>query len=652
MTDYRWTPSPELIEGSNLTRFLRMVGETSYETLLSRSNEDPAWLMEQVFRFADMRFFRPYHTMLDTSPGIERAEWCLGGTTNIVLNCLDRHRNTPVMDRPFLIWEGESSSTHRSLTYAEFDREVCHLAAALLERGIKEGDVVALFMPSIPEAIAAFFAVLKIGAIVMPLFSGFGPEPIEVRLQAGSARAVITSDLAWRRGKPIPMKQILDTALETVPSVDTVVVLARGPGDRSGIPMKTGRDLWYDELTAEQPSTLATREMDSGAPAVLLFSSGTTGKPKGCVWTHVGFLGSMAARDVYICGDFKPDDRYFFMSDMGWMVGAMNACIPSMFGGSVFLYEGAPDYPSPDRFWRMVERHAITYLGVSPSLVRGLMNSCSDLSGFDLSALRITMSAGEPWTIDTWNWFFEQVCRRRLPIINLTGGTEVGGAILIGTLHHPLNPGSFGAPALAMGADIVDAEGHPLGPGQTGELVLRQPSIGMTRSLWREDARFLETYWSTLPGIWLHGDLARKDTDGLYYLLGRSDDTLKIAGKRMGPSEIENVLLETGLVSDAAAVAVTGGDGAPALFCACIAKEEVVREGLEQQLSSVLGARMGASFRPKRILFVQDLPRTRNLKVMRRVVRSVLSRMPPGDLSSLINPECLQELEQIARTGT
>jgi acetyl-CoA synthetase len=357
----------------------------------------------------------------------------------------------------------------------------------------------------------------------------------------------------------------------------------------------------------------------------------------------------MVTRDMHICADFRSSDRFFFMSDMGWMVGAMCACIPSYFGGSLLVAEGAPDYPDTGRFWRLLQDHRVTYLGVAPTLIRGLMRyGNEEVESFDLSALRIAVSGGEAWTEAPWRWFFEHVCKGRLPFINIVGGTEVGGCNLIGTLHHPLRPGSFGMRALGVGADIVDDAGTPVGPGEVGELVLRNPNIGFTKSLWRDDARYLESYWQTLPGLWVHGDFATRDADGLYYILGRSDDTIKVSGKRIGPSEIETLLTGTGKVSEAAVIGVPDELKGSAIVCVCVAMPGVVADAaLEDQLSAAVVAGMGSSYRPKQVLLVNDLPKTRNMKIMRRVVRSVLSGDSPGDLSSLVNPEAVLELQRL-----
>ena len=645
-TPYIWTPPSELVAASNLTAFLRFTGQKDYDELASKAEADPAWLMQQVFKFCDVRFYRDFDRMLDISSGEPWARWCVGGTTNIVLNCLDKHRGTAVWDQTFLIWEGEDKRERRSLSYREFDRDVARLSQGLRDIGIGRGDVVAIYMPNLPETFVAFFAILKLGAIVMPLFSGFGHAPIQTRLNHGGAKAVITADGTWRRGAPAPLKSVLDVALEASPTVKHVIV-ARREGLAIDTPMQEGRDLWWDDAVAGKDATVATVEMQAEDPAILLYTSGTTGEPKGCVWTHIGFIGSMVTRDMIICGDFKSSDRFFFFSDMGWMVGAMCACIPSFAGGSLLIAEGTPDYPDTGRFWRLIAEHRVTYLGVSPTIVRSLMRYGLEVESHDLSSLRMTASGGEAWTAAPWLWFFEHVCKKKIPIINISGGTEVGGCIFTGTPNHPMNPGSFSRPALGVGADIVDMTGERVPDGTVGELVLRHSSIGLTKSLWKADARYIESYWSTLPGLWVHGDFAMRGEDGLYYILGRSDDTIKISGKRTGPSELEGILIATGKLAEAAVFGIPHSVKGSAIVCACVPMPGVEGDpGLAAQLSSAIVAGMGTSYRPETILFVDDLPRTRNLKIMRRVLRAVFEDKDPGDLSALANPEAVDRLRE------
>ncbi len=642
---YLWTPPAELVESSNLTAFLRATGQTDYDALAAKADADPAWLMEEVFRFCDVRFYRPHEKMLDLSRGQPWARWCVGGTTNIVLNCLDKHRGTAIWDQNFLVWEGEDRREQRRLTYAEFAAGVGALAGGLQRLGIGKGDVVAIYMPNLPETFMAFFAILKVGAIAMPLFSGFGPSPILSRLNHGEAKAVITANGTWRRGVAAPLKSVLDEALKSAPSVRHVIVVDRGGLDIE-TPMQPGRDHWWHEI-AQDGTDVPTAEMAADDPAILLYTSGTTGEPKGCVWTHVSFLGSMVTRDVIICGDFKPSDLFFFFSDMGWMVGAMCACIPSFAGGRLLVAEGTPDYPDTGRFWRLIAEHGVSYLGVSPTIVRGMMRYGDEVENYDLSSLRMTTSGGEAWTETPWRWFFERVCKSRIPIINISGGTEVGGCIFTGTPNHPMNPGSFSRPALGVGADIVDLSGNRVPDGEVGELVLRHASIGLTKSLWKADQRYLDSYWNTIPGLWVHGDFAMRGEDGLYYILGRSDDTIKISGKRVGPAELEGVLTATGKVAEAAVFSIPHPVKGSAIVCACVpmtGKQEP--QALSEELSRALVQGMGASYRPDKVLLVDDLPRTRNMKIMRRVLRAVYENRDPGDLSALANPEAIDEFRK------
>jgi acetyl-CoA synthetase len=643
---YAWMPPPELVEQSNLTAFLRATGQSDYDALAAKADRDPAWLMEEVFKFCDIRFFRRYDRMLDLERGQPWARWCIGGTTNIVLNCIDKHRGTAVWDQTFLVWEGENKDEQRSLTYAQFADDVDRLAGSLRELNVGKGDVVAIYMPNLPETFAAFFAILKLGAIVMPLFSGFGPNPIQSRLNHGEAKVVITANGTWRRGVPAPLKSVLDVALEAAPTVQHVIVVDRG-GITVDTAMRAGRDHWWDDIATGKVGEIATADMRAEDPAILLYTSGTTGEPKGCVWTHIGFIGSMVTRDMIICGDFKASDRFFFFSDMGWMVGAMCACIPSFAGASLLIAEGTPDFPDTGRFWRLIADHQVTYLGVSPTIVRSLMRHGAEVEDYDLSSLRITASGGEAWTETPWRWFFEHVCKENLPIINISGGTEVGGCIFTGTPNHPMNPCSFSRPALGVGADIVDMAGKRVPAGEVGELVLRHASIGLTKSLWKADERYLESYWNTIPGLWVHGDFAMHGHDGLYYILGRSDDTIKISGKRTGPAELEGILIATGKVAEAAVFGIPHTVKGSAIVCACVPMPGVDPvKALADELSSALVRGMGASYRPEKVLLVDDLPRTRNMKIMRRVLRAIFEERDPGDLSALANPEAIDHLRE------
>jgi acetyl-CoA synthetase len=650
MNSYAWQPPSDLVAQSNLTAFLRMTGQPDYDALATKAEADRAWLMEAVFKFCDVRFYRRYDQMLDVSRGEPWARWCMGGTTNIVLNCIDKHRDTPVWDQTFLMWEGEDRHEQRTLSYREFDRDVGRLAQGLRDLGVGRGDVVALYMPNLPETFVAFFAVLKLGAIVLPLFSGFGPSPIQSRLNHGEAKVVITANGTYRRGTAAPLKSVLDVALQSAPSVQHVVVADRG-NIVVDTPMQHGRDHWWHDVVAGKDGVIATEQMHAEDPAILLYTSGTTGEPKGCVWTQIGFIGSMVTRDIIICGDFKATDRFFFMSDMGWMVGAMCACIPSFAGASLLIAEGTPDFPDTGRFWRLIQDHRVSYLGVSPTIVRSLMRYGDEIERYDLSSLRITASGGEAWTPAPWQWFFEHVCKSRIPIINISGGTEVGGCIFTGTPNHPMNPGSFSRPALGVGADIVDLTGNRVPPGEVGELVLRHSSIGLTKSLWKADARYLESYWSTLPGLWVHGDFAMRGHDGLYYILGRSDDTIKISGKRTGPAELEGILIGTGKIAEAAVFGIPHPVKGSSIVCACVLMPNIAESGIAEELSAAIVSGMGASYRPERILFVDDLPRTRNLKIMRRVLRAVFENRDPGDLSSLANPEAVDKLRDKLHVG-
>lgn len=640
-----WRPSEAFKEASNWTAFLRAERLADYAALERKAAADPAWFWDALIRFLDVRFAKPYASVVDLSEGIAWPRWCIGGTTNMTLSLLDRHLAADGADKQALVWEGEDGAA-RALTYRELAAEVGRLASGLRALGLKQGDAIGVYLPMIPEVAIAFLAAARLGCIVLPLFSGFGAGAIATRLNDAGAVAVITADGALRRGRPLLMKPVLDEAARDIPTLRHVVVARRLGGDT---PMQAGRDVFWDELVATGDPGLPAAEVDAEHTLMIVYTSGTTGKPKGTVHTHCG-VTVKTGEDFQLCFDLKPADRLMWMTDFGWLVGPLQIIAALLAGATLVMAEGTPDYPEPGRLWRLVQDHRISFLGLGPTVARMMMRyGDEEPRRYDLSSLRVAASTGEPWDPDSWLWVFDNVLGRRGPLMNYSGGTELGG-ILATNVLFPIKPASFSGPIPGTGADIVDAEGRSLPPGQVGELVMREACIGTTRGLWRDRERYLESYWNRIPGMWVHGDWASRDADGAWYIHGRSDDTIKVAGKRTGPAEIEALLLATHRVNDAAAVAIPDAVKGSAVVCAVVpAPAEESGEALAAALSEAVAAGLGASFRPKRILFVNDLPRTRNMKTMRRVVRSVLLDEPAGDLTALVNPEAIEDLRAAVR---
>jgi len=640
-----WRPSAEIVEQSRLKGLMSRYGFATFPELHRRSVSDPEWFYRAVFEDLGIEFFRPYERVLDLSRGLPWARWCVGAKLNIVHNCLDKWIGTPLENRVALRYEAEDGET-RALTYGELFREVNRFANALKSIGVAKGDVVALYLPMVPEVSVALFATAKIGAMILPLFSGYGADALVSRLADSGAQVVVTCDGFYRRGNLHPMKAVADAASARAPSVRHVVVLKHSGG---AISWTDGRDLWWHEVTAGKSSEAPTEPTDAEDPLMIIYTSGTTGKPKGALHVHCGFP-IKAAQDMAYGLDLKPSDTLFWVTDIGWMMGPWEIFGAALIGATAVFYDGAIDYPSPARLWSLVKHHGVTVLGVSPTLVRGLMRHGDEwLEGTDLSSLRILGSTGEPWNPDPWLWLFEKVGRKRLPIINYSGGTEISGGILMGNVLTPLKPCSFSGPLPGMDADVVDESGRPV-RHRVGELVIRRPWIGMTRGFWRDPDRYLETYWSRFPDLWVHGDWAAIDEDGLWYILGRSDDTIKVAGKRIGPAEIESVLVGHPAISEAAAVSVPDALKGEAIVCFCVLQNAAAAQTeLEEELKEKIAQSLGKPLRPAAIKFVADLPKTRNAKIMRRVIRASYLGEAPGDLSALENPRAVEEIRRAAR---
>ncbi len=641
-----WRPDADTIRRSRLKRFMDRHGLPTLETLMTRSTSEIAWFWEAVFEDLGIEFYEPYTQVVDLSRGIQWPRWCVGAKLNIVHNCLDKWIGTPTQNRVALRWEGEEGTT-RLLSYRDLFREVNRCAAALRSAGLGKGDAIGLYMPMVPEIVIALLAIAKIGGIILPLFSGFGPRAIATRLADADAKAVFSADGLFRRGKSVPLKAVLDEALAGVPSIQKIIVCRRAGMD---VPMLAGRDIWWDDFVADQPAQAPTERTEAENPLMLIYTSGTTGRPKGAVHTHCGFP-IKAAQDMAHGFDLQEFDTLFWMTDMGWMMGPWEVFGALILGASMLLYDGAPDYPGVDRVWSLVERHGVTCLGVAPTFIRAIMpNGEEPVLRHDLSSLRILGSTGEAWNPDPWMWFFETVGGSKLPIINYSGGTEISGGIVVGNVLSPLKPCAFCGPPPGMAADVVDEAGHPL-RGAVGELVIRQPWIGMTRGFWKDPQRYLDTYWSRMPNVWVHGDFAAIDEDGLWYILGRSDDTIKVAGKRVGPAEIESVLVSHPAVVEAAAIGVPDEIKGQAVVAFAVLRSGFeAGQALQDELKKLVAKELGKPLAPKAVLFVADIPKTRNAKLMRRVIRAAYLGEPPGDLSALVNPDAVKEIEKLGVT--
>jgi acetyl-CoA synthetase len=637
-----WRPGPEEIERAHLTAFMRLHGIADFAELMRRSTEDVAWFTDALLKYLDIQFYQPYSQVVDLSEGIQFPRWCVDGKMNIVHNCLDKYQVTPRAEQLAVLWEGEEGAV-RGLTYAQLYRQVNQVANALRSLGLGKGDAIGLFMPMTPEIVVALLAIAKIGGIILPLFSGYGAGAIVSRLNDAEAKALFTSDGALRRGKAVEMKSVADEAAEQVPTLRHMIVLRRTAQD---VPMRAGRDWWWHELVERQSPQAETEVTSAEDPLMVIYTSGTTGRPKGALHTHCGFPVK-SAQDMAFGMDVHGGDRIYWMTDMGWMMGPWLVFGALILGATLFVYDGAPDYPAPDRLWALVERHRISQLGLSPTLVRTLIPYGDEhFRKHDLSSLRAFGSTGEPWNPDPWMWLFERVGEGKRPIINYSGGTEISGGIVMGNPILPLKPCAFSAPCPGMAADVFDENGRSV-RNQVGELVIKAPWIGMTRGFWRDRQRYLDTYWSRWPNVWVHGDFAAVDSDGLWYILGRSDDTIKIAGKRLGPAEVESILVRHDAVVEAAAIGVPHEVKGSELVLFVVLRPGVQPdEALRGELHEMVVAEMGKPLAPRAVLFVSDLPKTRNAKVMRRMIRAAYLGQDPGDTSSLVNPQAVEEIRR------
>ncbi|MDQ6788176.1 MAG: AMP-binding protein, partial [Acidobacteriota bacterium] len=528
-----WTPTPDVMRRAQLTKFMKQVGISTFDELYRFSIENVEQFTAEVLKFLDIKFNPPYEKLLDLSDGAAFPHWCVGGGLNIVSHCVDRWQTDEMRDQTAIIWEGEEGEV-RQVTYAELQKQVEFCAAGLRLNGLGKGDAIGIHLPMMIETVVALLAINRIGAIAVPVFSGYGVSAIESRMNAVKAKAIFTCDGFPRRGKYFDAYEIVEKALVNCPTIEKVFFVNRTE-DGLNFPFPNNARLRnsYDYFTSlifdyeEKENLRCLEPTDAEDPLIILYTSGTTGKPKGIAHTHASFP-IKAAQDMAFGTDVGKRTRISWITDIGWMMGPWLIYGALINGATICIYDGAPDYPAPDRMWEFCAKHKVEILGISPTLVRSLATKGDDLSKkHDLSNLRAFASTGEPWNPAPWWWLFEKVGDSKLPIINYSGGTEISGGILMDNPLLPIKPCGFSAPCPGIDADILDDKGESVLANQVGELAIKKPWIGMARGFWQERGRYLETYWNRFENIWVHGDFAMKDADGYWFILGRSDDTLK-----------------------------------------------------------------------------------------------------------------------------
>ncbi|HEY8987927.1 MAG TPA: AMP-binding protein, partial [Candidatus Limnocylindrales bacterium] len=636
--DAAWRPTAELLRDSRLARFLRSTGEPTLEALQARAVADPAWFWGAAVDDLGFAWQRPRAEVMDATGGPEWTRWWRGGAFNYAEAAVEpRAARDP--DGEAIAWEGEDGEVRR-LTNQELLAEVAAAARMFVAAGVRPGDRVGIFLPMLVETVVATLALGRIGAIYSPVFSGYGAPAVAARLRDCEASVLVTADGFLRRGNPVPMKAIADEAVVLAPSVGRVIVVRR-LGDRApATPWNPGRDRWWDDAIAAAAGDPepARRDTDPETPYMLIYTSGTTGRPKGAIHVHGGFP-IKGAQDLAHTFDLRPGDGLFWFTDLGWMMGPWAISGSLLLGARLIFYEGAPDHPGPDRLWELVARHRVTHLGLSPTVIRALIPHGSDpVRAHDLGTLRVLCSTGEPWDPESWWWYFREVGGGRCPVVNYSGGTEVSGGIVGCNLLTPIKPASFNGPCPGTAADVVDTTGASL-RGEVGELVIRAPQPGMTRGFWNDPERYLETYWQRFPGTWVHGDWAIVGDDGYWYIRGRSDDTLKVAGKRVGPAEVEAAATAHPSVVEAAAIGVPHAVKGESIVVVCTLRPG---ETDDTELRAAIGRRvvedLGKTLKPEIVVVVPALPKTRSGKIMRRVVRAAWLGLDPGDLSALDDP--------------
>lgn len=646
MSEYIWKPSEEFIKNANVTAFLNRHEIPSFDDLLLRASTGTEWFWDQCTHFTNLSWFEPYIQTLDMSEGFPFAKWFVGGRINITYNCVDRHaEDKKTAGKVAYYWQGECGA-EKKVTYEELYKETNQVANYLKSIGVGKEDYVALYMPMIAELMPVYFAILKIGAVVVPIFSGFGTDAVSVRFNDAKVKAVFTADGTLRRGKNILLKNMLQESLDACPSIEKCIVVKRLFVD--DVPMTEGRDVFYQDVISDQSTKCQSEELLSEHQSMVIYTSGTTGKPKGTVHTHAGVLAQVA-KEHFFHFDLKPEDNWFWVTDIGWMMGPWEMIGATHFGASLVIMEGAPIHPEVDRVFEVCKKFQVSHLGISPTLIRLLMREDEDtISKHNLKDLRMIGSTGEPWDTDSYMWCFDKIGKKKVPIINISGGTEIMGCLLAPLPVKPLKACSLQGPAFGMNVDIFTEGGYPAKPNEVGYLVCKRPAPSMTKGFLHDNQRYLETYFSKFRNIWNHGDWAVRDEDGEWFLKGRADDTIKIAGKRTGPSEIESAACDHPFISEACAIGVPDEIKGESVVSFLVLKKDIgPTESLKRDVKQWLGEKLGKTLIPKDVYFVKDLPKTRSGKIVRGTIKKKYLGQDLGDLASLENQNLIEEIPSL-----
>lgn len=650
MTDVIWKPTGKYLD-CRVSDFMKKHGIKTWQELIKKSTDDIEWFWKEALDFMGFKWTKPYTKVMDNSGGFPWTKWFVDGQLNIVDNVLDWHqtegqtlgaRKSVGAKHKALIWESERGDC-KQYTYGELNELVSKIAGLMTKLGVKAGDSVGIYMPMVPEVVATLLACYKIGAVAVPVFSGYGARALADRLIDCDAKVLFTADGGTRRGKLIEIKKDADEVRKEVSHLEHIVVLKHMNND---VEWNEKTDIWlHDGIKDVEPAKTKV-DLPAEHPSMYLYTSGTTGKPKGTVHTHAGAMAQIA-KELGFCFDVQTNDTFFWVTDIGWMMGPWEIIGVFFWGGTLVIFEGAPMYPNPDKVWEIVEKHKVTTLGIGPTAIRALRPHGDEwVEKHDMSSLRLLGSTGEPWDEDSYMWTFNTVGKKKCPIMNISGGTEIVGGLLTPLPLMPLKPCSLGGPGLGMDIDVFDEEGRKV-KDAIGHLVCKKPGPSMTKGFLKAPERYIETYFSKYDGVWYHGDWAKVDEDGSWFLFGRSDDTIKVAGKRVGPGEIESVLVEHAQVAEAAVIGVPHELKGEGLVCFVVlipsAKES---DELRKELKMLVGEKLGAVMRPEVVHVVAALPKTRSGKIVRKSIRNKYLG-ESVDTSAVENPDAFENIEKV-----